>query len=109
AAATLARSWDDRLREALVERVGEERGPVLAARWAGRLPGQYKAGVDPTVAVRDVEALERLTTGGEQLVVTLKHEANEGERTDLSRVAFVVRGAKVGLSGAMPILVHLGL
>jgi len=109
AAATLARSWDDRLREALVERVGEERGPVLAARWAGRLPGQYKAGVDPTVAVRDVEALERLTTGGEQLVVTLKHEANEGERTDLTRVAFVVRGAKVELSRAMPILEHLGL
>ncbi|MGE4428079.1 MAG: NAD-glutamate dehydrogenase domain-containing protein, partial [Solirubrobacteraceae bacterium] len=109
AAAMLARSWDDRLREALTERVGGERGPVLAARWAARLPGQYKAGVDPTVAVRDVEALERLTAGAEQLVVTLKHEANHGERPDLTRVAFVVRGDKVELSRAMPILEHLGL
>ncbi|WP_320669679.1 NAD-glutamate dehydrogenase domain-containing protein [Patulibacter defluvii] len=117
AAARLARSWDDRLREALVARGGEERGRVLAARWAGRLPGQYKAGVDPVAAVHDVEALEELTTSGRDLLVALKHEPAE-ERADgravtasegMTRVAFVVHGAKVELSRAMPILEHLGL
>ena len=39
----LARTWDDRVREKLVELLGDERGRMLAARWAQRLPEQYKA------------------------------------------------------------------
>ncbi|WP_170320680.1 NAD-glutamate dehydrogenase domain-containing protein [Patulibacter medicamentivorans] len=116
AAARLARSWDDRLAEALIARGGEERGRVLAARWAGRLPGQYKAGLDPVAAVHDVEALEELTRGGAELLVALKHEAPDDRpaagrvgAAGMTRVAFLVRGPKVELSRAMPILEHLGL
>jgi len=105
----VARNWDDRLREALVARLGEERGGVLAARWSARLPGQYKAGSDPIAAVHDVEALERLVANGEDLLVALKHERGDRGEAGLTRVAFVVRGAKVELSRAMPILEHLGL
>ena len=38
----LARTWDDRARDALVHRHGAERGRVLAARWAKRLPESYQ-------------------------------------------------------------------
>jgi glutamate dehydrogenase len=109
AAERIARSWDDRLRESLVARHGEERGGVLAARWSPRLPGHYKAGADPVGAVHDIEALQQLSTGSDDLLVTLKHEPGEAQDAGTTRVAFVVRGAKVELSRAMPILEHLGL
>ena len=45
----LARSWDDDLHDALIARVGPERGPVLAEKYAPRFPSYYKAirGVGP--------------------------------------------------------------
>ena len=53
------RTWDDRASEALVARNGE-RGRVLAARWAKRLPASYKAAVDPPAAAEDIACFERL-------------------------------------------------
>src|SRR5919197_895502 len=46
----LTRTWDDRAREELVARHGEERGRMLAKRWTARLPDSYKAAVSPTAA-----------------------------------------------------------
>jgi glutamate dehydrogenase len=99
----VARSWDDRLREGLVAEHGEERGRKLTARWAPRLPGSYKAFVDPAVALDDVLRLEELVTGARQLVVGLQ---DDGPRT---RVTLVKRGPKVELARATPMLEHLGL
>ena len=61
----LARTWDDRARDELVARHGEERGRVLAKRWTARLPDSYKAAVDPAAAADDIGRFERLFTGGE--------------------------------------------
>src|SRR5436309_2877696 len=56
--AAAVRSWDDRLREALVAARGEEEGAVLARRWGRAFPPSYQdrfAGVD---AVFDILRLE---------------------------------------------------
>ena len=53
----LARTWDDRARDELVARHGEERGRVLAKRWTARLPDSYKAAVDPAAAADDIALL----------------------------------------------------
>ncbi len=100
----LARSWDDRARERLVARHGEERGRMLAARWEPRLPESYKAmREDLDAAVFDIEQFERLHTGGEELTVGV---ANEGGFT---RVKLYSASGKVELSGVVPLLEHLGL
>jgi glutamate dehydrogenase len=99
----IARSWEDRLREALVAAHGEEPGRMLAARWAGRFPESYRAAVDPQVAVGDVDGLQRLQDGARDLVVGLQPA---GDRT---RVALYKRGAKVELARATQMLEHLGL
>ena len=106
--AGFARTWDDRLRERLVDRHGDERGRMLAARWAPRLPEYYKAGVEPALAVHDVERLQHLLTGGEPFAVGLQQEPGERgpERT---RVGLYKTGGKLELSRAMPILEDLGL
>jgi glutamate dehydrogenase len=98
----VTRTWDDRAREALVSRHGE-RGRVLAARWAKRLPASYKAAVDPAAAAEDIGCFERLFTSGRPFHVGLR---NEGE---LTRIGLYRVGGKLELSRAMPMLEHLGL
>jgi len=100
--AELARTWDDRAAQALVARHGD-RGRVLAARWAPRLPESYKAAVDPDAAAADVGCFERLFTSGQAFSVGLR---NEGE---LTRIGLYRIGGKLELSRAMPMLEHLGL
>ena len=99
----LARTWDDDVRDRLVERYGPTRGGELAARWTPRFPEYYRAAVDPSLVVADVACFERLETEGEPFVVGLQ---NEPGRT---RVALYKSGGKVELAEAMPTLEHLGL
>src|SRR3954466_8860672 len=100
----LARTWDDRARDELVGRHGEERGRILAKRWSPRLPDSYKAAVDPAAAADDIAHFERLFTGGEAFHVGLRNE-----REGLTRIGMYRVGDKVELSQAMPTLEHLGL
>jgi glutamate dehydrogenase len=99
----LARTWDDDVRERLVERYGPTRGADLATRWTPRFPEYYRAAVDPALVVADVACFERLETDGEPFVVGLQ---NEPGRT---RVALYKTGGKVELGEAMPTLEDLGL
>jgi glutamate dehydrogenase len=100
---SLARTWDDDVRERLVARHGPARGRELAARWAPRFPEYYRASVDPSLVVADVACFERLETDGEPFVVGLQNEANR------TRIAIYKTGGKVELGAAMPTLEDLGL
>jgi glutamate dehydrogenase len=100
----LSRTWDDRAREELVARHGEERGRMLAKRWNQRLPESYKAAVPPASAADDIAAFERLFTGGQSFHVGLRNEP-----AGLTRVGLYRIGGKVELGQAMPMLEHLGL
>jgi glutamate dehydrogenase len=81
---------------------------MLAARWAPRLPEYYKAGVDPALAVSDLERFQELLTSGESFTVGLQQEPGDVgiQRT---RVGLYKAGSKLELSRAMPILEDLGL
>ena len=100
---SLARTWDDGLRERLIDRFGPSRGQELAGRWGTRFPGYYRASVEPSLAVADVECFERLEREGEPFVVGLQNEAGR------TRVALYKTGGKVELGAAMPTLEDLGL
>jgi glutamate dehydrogenase len=102
----LARSWDDDLRDALIAKVGPERGPALAEKYAPRFPSYYKASDEWALIVDDVLALERVETEPEGFLVGIGNEA-KGER--LTRVKLYKTGGKVDLSAFMPILEALGL
>ncbi len=102
----LARTWDDDLRDALIERVGAERGAALADRYAGRFPDYYKTNDDWGLIASDVLKLEEMAQNEEGFVVGLGNEST-GER--LTRVKLYKTGGKVDLSAFMPILEALGL
>jgi glutamate dehydrogenase len=102
----LARTWDDDLLDALVDRVGLARGTALAERYAARFPEYYRANDDWPLIVDDVLRLEELDSSEEGFVVGLGNEET-GER--LTRVKLYKTGGKVDLSAFMPALEALGL
>src|SRR3954447_5763402 len=103
-----ARTWGDRVSDALVGAAGAQRGGMLAARWLKRLPESYRAAGEPQIAAADVQRFEALATGRADFLVGLQGErgADGARRT---RVAFYRCGPKIELSQATPMLEHLGL
>jgi glutamate dehydrogenase len=102
----LARSWDDDLLDALTERVGPERAPILAEEYSPRFPSYYKSSDEWGLIVDDVLALEELRSSPEGFLVGIGNET-KGER--LTRVRLYKTGGKVDLSAFMPILEAIGL
>jgi glutamate dehydrogenase len=102
----LARTWDDDLRDALIQAEGPERGAALADTYAARLPDYYKSTEDWPLVIDDVRRLEELEDSIEGFVVGIGNES-AGER--LTRVKLYKTGGKVDLSDFMPILEALGL
>jgi glutamate dehydrogenase len=99
---SLSRTWDDELRDLLVERHGPIAGRRLAEAWLHRFPAHYKGYTSVASAAHDIACFGRLA-GGEGHVVSLQ---SLGEQ---SRLCLYKEGEKVELSGAMPMLEDLGL
>ena len=102
----IARSWDDDLREALVEAFGEERGNTLFDRYAGGFAAGYRDDHAPRAAVRDIELMESLT-GADALAMSLyvPLEAQPGRL----RFKLVRAGQLAPLSQSLPMLEHMGV
>ncbi|HEU4356117.1 MAG TPA: NAD-glutamate dehydrogenase domain-containing protein, partial [Actinomycetota bacterium] len=103
----LARTWDDRLRDRLVELTGERSGATLAERWAPRFPETYKAAVGVEVAATDVLRFDELERGDDPFVVGLSNEVLDARA--LTRVRLYKIGGKIQLSDFVPTLESLGL
>jgi glutamate dehydrogenase len=104
---TIARTWDDRLRELLEGIHGRDEGRALAEKWAPRLPEYYKSSTDLSLAAIDVGNFERLESSGASVVVGLQNERSQEE--NLTRLGIYRTGGKIRLSDIMPILEDLGL
>ncbi|HEX9123281.1 MAG TPA: NAD-glutamate dehydrogenase [Actinomycetota bacterium] len=103
----LARTWDDRLRDRLIDLHGPERGRMLFDRWASRFPDYYKTSYDVEVAAFDVERFEALEQRDEAFLVGLVNVTDAGET--LTRVRLYKVGGKIQLSDFVPTLEALGL
>jgi glutamate dehydrogenase len=103
----LAQTWDDRLRERLIEMHGPERGIELFERWVPRFPDYYKSSTDVDLAAFDIERFEELEQGGQAFVVGPVNETVGSET--LTRVRLYKVGGKIQLSDFVPTLEALGL
>ncbi len=104
---TIARTWDDRLRELLEHIHGRDEGRRLAEKWAPRFPEYYKSSTDLSLAAIDAGNFERLEATGASVVVGLQNERAQEE--NLTRLGIYRSGGKIRLSDIMPILEDLGL
>ncbi|MGH8676880.1 MAG: NAD-glutamate dehydrogenase, partial [Burkholderiales bacterium] len=90
-----ARRWEDDLADALVDRLGEERGVDLFKKYATAFPAGYREDCPARTAVYDIELMEELTSeDGLGLNLYVPLEAAAGEL----RLKLFRRGAAVPLS-----------
>jgi glutamate dehydrogenase len=106
------RSWDDRLRDALVERHGEEEGLRLWELYAGAFADEYRIAFLPAAAVADVEEFERMRAEGRSIAIAFSAPRGRGRREEFQRVTILklyLEGQRMVLSDFMPILENAGL
>ncbi len=99
-------SWEDRLRDRLIEEFGEEKGELYMTELGAGFPPGYRADFDPRIAVLDITKIQQLLDGGE-LSMTLYRMLEEGD--DMLRLRLYQRDHSLPLSDVLPILENLGL
>ncbi|MEO1191792.1 MAG: NAD-glutamate dehydrogenase [Pseudomonadota bacterium] len=101
--AEVARSWSDRLRQALIAERGEAAGLPLYQRYAAALPTSYSERFPPKRAVADIADFE-LLLAGEALTVRLGKESH----SDRYHLRVGRADETLPLSAILPILENLG-
>jgi glutamate dehydrogenase len=99
-------SWQDKLREALREQLGEFEAARLYQRFAYAFPPAYEADFNAHIAVADIERLVAITTDA-PLAVHLYRPPEEG--LDLLRFKVYGHDEPVVLSDVLPMLERMGL
>jgi len=104
--ARAARRWDDDLKDALVDVLGEARGIALFRRFGGAFPAGYREDVEARHAVPDIEMMDRLGEANplEMSLYRPLESAPSALRFKLFRV-----GAPVALSDSLPMLERMGM
>ncbi|HEX3410026.1 MAG TPA: hypothetical protein VHS07_07070, partial [Candidatus Binataceae bacterium] len=104
----LARTWNDFLRDHLLERYGLSRGPDLAARWCDAFNPAYRAGTPVETAARDIERLEALLAGTGTFIVDIHTPAPHASRNESELRMYELREAPI-LSELVPTLQNFGI
>ena len=101
------RSWQDNLRDQLVERLGEEQGLKLLHRYAGVFPAAYEEDIDPRAATFDIQRLADLDEDERSLRMSLYRPPEFPE----SHVRFKLFHARepIPISDVLPMLENMGL
>ncbi len=101
-----ARSWVDRLQDALVEAEGEEKGMRMFRRYQSAFKSAYKERFDAPAALIDIRAVDETLATGE-----LAMNLHRPVEADDHKLWFKVYhpGAPIPLSDILPMLEHMGL
>ena len=100
------RRWEDDLHALLVERIGEERGNRLYARYGQAFPAGYREDNPVRAALLDMEMMDALGAG-QALGMNLYRPL--GAEPGTLRFRLFRSGAPIALSDALPILENLGV
>jgi glutamate dehydrogenase len=104
--AEAARSWEDRLREALVASRGEEEGVVLTRRYRTAFPASYQVRFAGAAAVLDIQKVEEaLRSDG----LALNLYRPEGAAPECLRFKVYGTPPAVPLSDILPMLENMGV
>ncbi|MCG8433995.1 MAG: NAD-glutamate dehydrogenase, partial [Gammaproteobacteria bacterium] len=102
----IVRSWLDELRDAAVEKSGEERGLKLVRRYGSYLPAAYREDVKAKAAAFDLEEMDGLKTD-DTLRMSLYRPAHNPR--GLWRFKLFHREQTIPISEALPMLENMGL
>jgi glutamate dehydrogenase len=103
--AEAARSWSDRLRDALIQTHGEERGIHLSRRYGQAFSVSYRARHSAHAGVADIDRIEEVIAGG-RIGMSLYRPLGKPENS--VHFKLFKADAAVVLSDVLPMLEHLG-
>ncbi len=104
--AQATRRWEDDLKIALIEALGEERAAALMRGYEHAFPVAYRDEITPRAAVRDIAFIEKLDADN-PYAVNLYRPVEADERS--LRLRVFRAGASVPLSASLPVLENMGL
>src|SRR6266404_5132299 len=104
--AIASRRWEDDLKDALIDTVGEARGNQLYRQFGAAFAAGYREEFAARVSVPDIEMMAKLTDA-EPLGMSLYRPREAAPGT--LRFKLFRRGAPVTLSDSLPMLEHMGL
>ena len=104
--AEAARTWTDRLLEALIHTKGEEAGIELHHRYARAFPVAYAERFPAEAALYDLQHIENVMSRGDLIVDLYRHRGQEQRQF---HVKIIHSGAPVALSEIMPRLENMGV
>jgi glutamate dehydrogenase len=96
-------TWEDRLREALVTKLGEADGLELANRLTGAFPASYQEDTSTAIALDDIEHLRVVVEDRDRMMLRLVPGDGQTLHLRLLRSA-----SPIALSRALPILENMG-
>ncbi|MEH6589540.1 MAG: NAD-glutamate dehydrogenase [Halioglobus sp.] len=99
-------SWEDRLRDRMIEEFGEEGGEKLMLELGQGFPAGYRDDFDPRVGVKDIKKIQTLQHD-DDVAMSLYRLLEESD--DRLRLRLYHRGESLPLSDILPILENLGL
>jgi glutamate dehydrogenase len=105
--AEAALTWQDRVREVLIDRLGEAKGLALAGRYRHAFPLAYEEDVTPAEVLEDLGDLETLRQTPKALKLNLYRPA--GQVLQRVHLKIVKLGEPVPISDVLPMLENFGL
>jgi len=99
-------SWQDHLRNHLVEEFGEEQGLAAATEYGEAFPIAYQDDYQPRAAVADIRKMANLVSDND---VAMSFYRSLGDNDQTARFRLFHLNAPLPLSDVMPILENLGL
>ena len=104
--AEAARTWSDRLLDALIQQRGEEHGIELHRRYKKAFPMAYQERFSAEAALYDIAHVEEVLTTGKLLADLYRHRGQEQRQFHFK---IIHSGPPVPLSEIMPRLENMGL
>lgn len=99
-------TWQDKLKEALLDRLPEDRALALFREYEATLPEAYREDVTPLQGSHDLEKLNAVDRGGSDMELALYRRPDEG---DVLHFKIVRREEPIPLSRVLPMLENMGL
>jgi glutamate dehydrogenase len=104
--AETVRTWNDRLRAALIEARGELEGRTLADRFANAFPAAYEEDVAIPVALEDIRQLQEVIANPDRIAMRLA--ADPAASAESIHLRLFRSASPITLSQALPVLENMG-
>ena len=101
-----ARSWNDQLRDVLIETKGESTGLILFERYGDAFSLGYQERYTPDAVVADIEHIDEVRLTGE---LGLNLYQRDGDSADAVHLKLYHDATSLPLSDVLPMLEHAGL